>query len=371
MKSIIYDGNWTLNTTKKYKQSLFVFGDNKNRIGKKGQSVIRDSENSIGLVTKKSPNESRYAYFNDLELEENKKSIIEDILNIKKKSIDLNKTLVFSSGGYGNGLSKMSKMCPKTYEFLNDILKGNFGYDNKRGKLLNKIPGYNEIKKGKYIKLSKDNSSIFTSKNNSFYKKEYLENKLFSSYDLIISGKKIAFTHNIEIKLNPDDIIIFSFDNIVNYVVCRVSWSFNIDEMTKEQWSCYEGYDESYQPIIPEKYIQTHFQYVCILDSNNNMILPGDIFNNNLEIFKSDEDAKIFFDNIINPKEPNENLKKAFKDYKDFKNSEKSEIENIINEKLEDFKKDLVTKKEINEYFDTLLTELKRDKGSFWSRLFK
>lgn len=54
-KSKIFEGYWTVNDARSNKNSLFVYGDNDIKKGKKGQAIIRDEPNAIGIPTKKYP----------------------------------------------------------------------------------------------------------------------------------------------------------------------------------------------------------------------------------------------------------------------------------------------------------------------------
>ncbi|GAF86575.1 unnamed protein product, partial [marine sediment metagenome] len=65
IKVVIYPKYWTEKTAKKYSQCLFVFGDNNKGIGKSGQAVIRDEPNSIGIPTKKYPNNDKTSFYSD------------------------------------------------------------------------------------------------------------------------------------------------------------------------------------------------------------------------------------------------------------------------------------------------------------------
>jgi hypothetical protein len=76
MKIEVFDGNWNVKDVVKNKSKIFVFGDNDHRMGKKGQAIIRDCENTIGLRTKKYPSYKTDSYYNDKEHLENRKKII-------------------------------------------------------------------------------------------------------------------------------------------------------------------------------------------------------------------------------------------------------------------------------------------------------
>lgn len=131
MKIEIFNGYWTRKDIVENKYKVFIFGDNDRRYGKGGQAIIRDLNNTIGLRTKKAPNNKYESFYTDNEFELNKNKIDEDISNIK--NIDSSKILVFSSGGYGTGLSRLPELAPKTYQYLCEKLLLNFNFDNDRG----------------------------------------------------------------------------------------------------------------------------------------------------------------------------------------------------------------------------------------------
>lgn len=130
MKVEIFPGFWTLEDVRNSKGKIFIYGDNDARFGKGGQSIIRDEPNTIGIRTKKLPYSDDNSYYNDLEFEENKNKIIEDIDNILLQSL-LGKIIVFSNGGYGTDRAKLQEKAPKTFQFLCDILLDKFNYNNQ------------------------------------------------------------------------------------------------------------------------------------------------------------------------------------------------------------------------------------------------
>lgn len=382
MKSKIHKGNWDLDYVQMNKDKLFVFSDNLMKIGRKGQSVIRNSENSVGLSTKKSSSKRSSAYYDDNDFEKNKDSIIFDILNIKYKALNENRILIFSSNGYGNGLAEMNIRAPKTFNFLNEMLNYNFNYDNLSGKIINKIPGYDEIKKATYVNLTKDNKDIIIPLNNSFFSEEHLDSNMLNLYDLIISGKKISFTHNTNLVFSPDQIVIFKFDNTKNYVLCRISYQFSLNLINPEKWEKFEGFK---QATLPSEFKQTHFKYISILDSNNNMILPGDLFSNvqdeEIKILESEIHKETSSDIISDVENLNYYLKEnqiinKVDNYLNLEENESKE-DKIIN-MLNEMKKEYVSKKELEEYsrhiineFSTLFKDSKQDKiKKFWFKKF-
>ena len=109
--------------------TLFIFGDNLQRYGEGGQAIIRRQTNTIGLATKKKPENSEESYFTDIEYEENCKIIEEDIQRIKEYSKDY-KSVAFAQFGLGTGLSDMPRKCPKTFCYLTIRLIEEFKFNN-------------------------------------------------------------------------------------------------------------------------------------------------------------------------------------------------------------------------------------------------
>ena len=160
MKNVeIFDGNWSVDLVKKSTKKIWIFGDNDQRVGNGGQATIRPLSNSFGIRTKKRPSTSEDSYYNDNEYLENCKKITEDVVYIMSKWIQ-GYTIVFSSNGYGTGLALLKEKAPLTFQFLCDVLKQNFEFDNQTGKKWQKIPSIIEIESGEYLNFHKQNEKI-------------------------------------------------------------------------------------------------------------------------------------------------------------------------------------------------------------------
>ena len=116
-KIIIFNGYWSIADVKKYKNALFVYGDNDAGLGKRGQAIIRGLSNTIGIPTKKYPSNNNKSFYNDGEFDENIIKIKNAINNIIKESIKY-KYVVFPEDGFGTGLARLPTKAPKTYQFL-------------------------------------------------------------------------------------------------------------------------------------------------------------------------------------------------------------------------------------------------------------
>jgi hypothetical protein len=275
MKSVeIFNGNWTLSDIKSNPKKIFVFGDNNLRYGKGGQAIIRDLSNTIGLRTKKAPNNQLSSFYSDSDLEENKKNIIEDILTIKDLQLKGN-VIVFSNGGYGTGLSKLKEHAPKTFEYLCDCLKSFFNYDNETGNKYYKVPSNNDIVSGIYVNLSA--KDILQPESNSSFKEDFLFGDIYNTYDAIKLEKKISFT---SISLyKKDDILIFSHIGKKNYLVCKVTHD-SLPLNNLEQWSNFEGFNTDFIKEDISDYLQTTFDFICTLDDKGNMVFKSYLFGN-------------------------------------------------------------------------------------------
>jgi hypothetical protein len=119
MKVKYFDGFWTRAIVAQNPNWLFVYGDNDAQRGRKGQAIIRDMPNSIGIPVKKMPNHLPESFYTDLEIEKNKKKIDIAIQRILLKS-EFYEYIVLPRDGFGTGLARLSIMAPNTFEYLND-----------------------------------------------------------------------------------------------------------------------------------------------------------------------------------------------------------------------------------------------------------
>jgi hypothetical protein len=127
-KSCIFKGWWTKEDCLKNKNALFVFGDNDIKRGIGGQAIIRLFRNSFGIPTKKYPNYKSISYYADREYDKQCEKIIDSIedLIIKSEHYDV---IYFPEDGLGTGLAKLNIKSPKTFEFLNCVIKEIFGIE--------------------------------------------------------------------------------------------------------------------------------------------------------------------------------------------------------------------------------------------------
>jgi hypothetical protein len=306
MKIEIFQGEWSLDDVTNSPDKIFIYGDNNARIGKGGQAIIRDLPNTIGLRTKKGPSNKPAAFYTDNEYESNIRNIREDVVLIKSKMLE-GKTIVFSNGGYGTGLAKLPETAPKTFNFLYDMLRYHFEFDNLTGRKWQKIPGHDEILSGQYVSLDKNSThSVLQPVNNSFFQDNLLKKNLMSNYDLIKSGNKTSFTS--KTKFKRGEIIIITFSDQPNYIVCRVIDSYD-SQISKDLgvWNIFEGYNNDFLNSIDVngKY-QTQFSFICTLDQSGNMFYKDGFFSS--DVILDDSISKIAGEKVINNTMKNEEI---------------------------------------------------------------
>lgn len=119
MEVIIFDGFWSIDDVKSLPNYIFIFGDNDVKRGKRGQAIIRDEVNAMGIPTKKEPTNRITSFYKDTEYDDNIKKIdlaIDAILSeVKDKNYD---GIVLPKDGFGTGLAKLNVYAPKTLEYI-------------------------------------------------------------------------------------------------------------------------------------------------------------------------------------------------------------------------------------------------------------
>lgn len=91
---------------------IFVFGDNKKRIGKKGAAKLRDMPNSYGFITKKAPNNRKESFYTPYEYQ----SIFEKEKEKLKNEIKENPNKTFLISKIGSGLANK-------FEIFEEVIK--------------------------------------------------------------------------------------------------------------------------------------------------------------------------------------------------------------------------------------------------------
>lgn len=118
----IFDRYYTRDLVSKMPECYFIFGDNVERRGKKGQAVIRGLPNALGIATKWRPSLDPDAYFCDYQLSRTK-PILEADLNAVERVLKEGRVVYLPSAMIGTGLSKLVTNAPKTFAYVDDIFK--------------------------------------------------------------------------------------------------------------------------------------------------------------------------------------------------------------------------------------------------------
>lgn len=118
LAAVIFNKFWTIEDCHRNRHCLFVFGDNLLNYGKRGQAIIRDQPNTIGIPTKKRPGLQEGDFFTDNEYDQNI-AIMEErkvqIINLVRSGCY--DYLVLPSSGWGTGLARLDEKAPRTYEY--------------------------------------------------------------------------------------------------------------------------------------------------------------------------------------------------------------------------------------------------------------
>lgn len=120
---IKHKGYWTREGVMKDMQSLYIFGDNDAGFGTKGQAVIRNLPNAIGIPTKKYPGRKAMHFYTDDEFKENEKKLAAAFGKCRKrlKTGEFGR-FVLPEDGLGTGLAELPTKAPKTYAILQRML---------------------------------------------------------------------------------------------------------------------------------------------------------------------------------------------------------------------------------------------------------
>jgi hypothetical protein len=310
MKIKIFEGNWQRKDVLG-SRDIFVFGDNNARVGKGGQAVIRGLDNTFGIRTKIGPNNKPLSFYNDKDLKSNIQKIDDDVLRLKKLALEGN-TIVFSSGGYGTGLSKLPEVAPQTFNHLCNILLRHFKFDNRKGTKYNRVPGYDELMDGKYLNLINSNKEIIQPVNNGLFIPEHLNAKIYTVEKLIQTERKTAFTS--KVKYKEGEVLKIKTFGSNKYIVARVISNYRMVDISRELWSFFDGYrHELLNDVNLNQYYQVHFEYISTLSQDGTINFKGDLFSTNASELKSKESNKNI--NI----DSDDKIKKLLKEVEDLK----------------------------------------------------
>ena len=118
MPLIIHNDFYTVRGCRNNPTCYYVFGDNAMRYGKRGQAVIRDEPNALGIATKMSPR----VYMSDDALTKNIQIIEDDVAKIIHL-LDNGEDVYWPKDGIGTGLARLEQKAPDTWKHLQDIIK--------------------------------------------------------------------------------------------------------------------------------------------------------------------------------------------------------------------------------------------------------
>lgn len=128
MKVSLFIGHWTVDDCQKYSDSLFIFGDNDYKQGAGGQAVIRNCKNTMGIPTKRFPNNKSTSFYTDYTYDENCQKILNAVIRIVRESVNY-RDLTFPEKGFGVGLARLPEKAPKTHAYLEKLIDDCFGID--------------------------------------------------------------------------------------------------------------------------------------------------------------------------------------------------------------------------------------------------
>jgi hypothetical protein len=99
--------------------TVYVFGDNAERVGMGGQAkFMRGEFNAYGIATKQRPSNNPGEFFSDDNAAQ--WSIIQFDVDYLRHMVQNGKKVVIPADGLGTGLSRLPQMAPKMYKWLYD-----------------------------------------------------------------------------------------------------------------------------------------------------------------------------------------------------------------------------------------------------------
>lgn len=99
------------------RSSLWVFGDNMQGWGKKGQAIIRDEPNAVGIPTKWKPATTSDSYFTNEDFGQ-VRAAIDAAFDRLRAHLRKGGTVVFPSSGVGTGLAQLPQRAPRIHEYI-------------------------------------------------------------------------------------------------------------------------------------------------------------------------------------------------------------------------------------------------------------
>lgn len=120
---IIYQSRIIRADLKRNPNVFYVFGDNVEGWGKKGQAAeMRGEPNAIGVPTKWKPSMAEDAFFYDHQIDQARK-LMEPSLHLISKNLNNKKIVIWPADGIGTGYSRLPHTAPKLWAELEQIRK--------------------------------------------------------------------------------------------------------------------------------------------------------------------------------------------------------------------------------------------------------
>jgi hypothetical protein len=121
----IFDDQYTAKALRARPECLFLFGDNEDRAGTRGQACIRHEPNAVGITTKRRPFMNEDSFYDDDDYEANVASIDESFENLRKR-IEASgmeyKFIFIPRDGLGTGLAQLPQRAPKTFVYILSLI---------------------------------------------------------------------------------------------------------------------------------------------------------------------------------------------------------------------------------------------------------
>jgi hypothetical protein len=121
----IFKETYNTKTLRARPDCLFLFGDNEDKAGTRGQAVIRHEPNAVGIVTKRHPFMNEDSFYDDEDYDANASAIDESFENLRKK-IEASgmeyKFIFIPKDGLGTGLAQLPQRAPKTFVYILSLL---------------------------------------------------------------------------------------------------------------------------------------------------------------------------------------------------------------------------------------------------------
>lgn len=120
---LIYQSIIRRDDLKRNPDVCYIFGDNVQRRGLKGQAAeMRGEPNAIGVATKWAPSFKPDAYFDDKDYDRIADIISDDLAKVCAQ-LQRNKIVVWPADGIGTGLSRLPETAPRIWAELEEARK--------------------------------------------------------------------------------------------------------------------------------------------------------------------------------------------------------------------------------------------------------